>query len=80
MYYPEFVINAHNVYRTKHYIVKQYLKIGANKYDNNSITSYDVFYKRTPERDKKYERFFRKKHNIDGKRLPSTMYTRQYKS
>ena len=60
-------------------LVKEMLKIGANKYDNNSITSCDVFYKRTPERDRKYERFFKKKHNIDGKRLPSTMYTRQYK-
>lgn len=75
---PEFIVGATNVYRTKKYIVKQIIGIQYNCRENNVVYSHDTFYRRTPERDKEYEILFCLKRNIDGKRLPSTMYARIY--
>ena len=75
---PEFAENATNVYRTKKYIVKQILGIQYGCEENNVVYSRDTFYKRTPERDKEYEILFCLRRNVDGKRLPSTMYARIY--
>lgn len=76
---PEFIENATNVYRTKKYIVKQIIGIQYGCEENNVVYSRDTYYKRTPERDKEYEILFFRRRNIDGRRLPSTMYAREYK-
>ena len=74
---PDFMIDSTNVYRTKHYIIKQSIDIQYDNTENNSIVSHDTFYKRTKNRDKQFEYFFRERKNINGKRLPSTMHTRR---
>ena len=83
MYRPyldvEFMEDAHNVYRTKDFIVKQVIKGGYSFDTDNGIISVDTFYARTPERDALYEEIFEAKGDrIDGKRMPSTMYSRTY--
>lgn len=75
---PDFVLDADNVYRTSNYIVKQSLKVQLNSEEANAIISCDVFYKRTKRRDSEYEQIFYDRKRIDGKRLPSTMFTRKY--
>lgn len=75
---PEFVMDADNVYRTSKYIVKQSLQVQLNCAEANAIVSCDVFYKRTKRRDKEYEQIFYDRKRIDGKRLPSTMFTHKY--
>jgi hypothetical protein len=75
---PEFLIDADNVYRTKYFIIKQVLVLDRTCDEDNNITSYDTFYKRTKQRDKEYELVFADKNHIDGKRLPSTMCSRKY--
>ena len=76
---PEFIENATTLYRTKKYIVKQIIGIQYGCEENNVVYSRDTYYKRTPERDKEYEILFFRRRNIDGRRLPSTMYAREYK-
>ena len=76
---PEFIENATNLYRTKKYIVKQIIGIQYGCEENNVVYSRDTYYKRTPERDKEYDILFFRRRNIDGRRLPSTMYAREYK-
>ena len=76
---PEFTENATNVYRTKEYIVKQIIGIQYGCEENNVVFSRDTYYKRTPERDKEYKILFCRRRDVDGKRLPSTMYARTYK-
>lgn len=75
---PEFMINADNVYRTKSYIVKQVLLIEVLSNENNGIKSYDTYYKRNKLRDKQYELIFNERKSVNGKRLPSTMFSRKY--
>lgn len=75
---PEFMKNGTNVYRTRKYIVKQVIGIQYNCKENNAVFSYDTFYRRTPERDNEYEAMFCCRRNLNGKRLPSTMYARTY--
>ena len=75
---PDFVMDADNVYRTSKYIVKQSLKVQLYSTEANAIISCDVFYKRNKRRDNEYEQIFYDRKCIDGKRLPSTMYTRKY--
>lgn len=75
---PEFIIGADNVYRTKNYIVKQVLSLETPIVEDNGIMSYDTFYKRTAMRDKQYEVVFSDRKRINGKRLPSTMFSRKY--
>ncbi len=76
---PDYLKGATNVYRTKQHIVKQILGIQYSQKENNVVFSRDTYYRRTPERDKEYEIMFCLRRNIDGKRLPSTMYAREYK-
>lgn len=76
---PDFIIDATNVYRTKYFIVKQNIEVQFDDQENNSIISRDTFYFRTKQRDKEYEYIFSERKNVNGKRLPSTMYTRIYK-
>lgn len=75
---PEFIVDADNVYRTKHYIVKQILNLETCNNENNQIISFDTFYLRTKLRDKQYELIYYSKQNLNGKRLPSTMSSRKY--
>ena len=75
---PEFLQYADNVYRTKHFIVKQVLAIHESDEENNQVISVDTYYRRTLKRDYEYHMAFQDKANIDGKRLPSTMYNRTY--
>lgn len=74
----EFIKDATNVYRTKHFIVKQVLGVQTDAWMNNVVFSHDTFLMRTPLRDLEYEIAFKDKKNINGKRLPSTMYARTY--
>lgn len=75
---PEFLLDADNVYRTKHFIVKQVIEIVENDIEDNGIISHDIYYRRTTARDLAYNMAFMDKVKINGKRLPSTQYTRRY--
>lgn len=75
---PEFLLDADNVYRTKHFIVKQVIEIVENDIEDNGIISHDTYYRRTTERDLAYNMAFMDKVKINGKRLLSTQYTRRY--
>lgn len=74
----DFMVNASNVYRTKDFIVKQEIHIGTDGYATNQIVSVDTYYKRTPKREVAYKAVFADRKRINGKRLPSTMFTRIY--
>lgn len=73
-----FLNNATNVYRTKYYIVKQDISVLTSITNYNVLVSSDTYYLRTHKRDAEYEKVFRYKIHLDGKRLPSTTYTRKY--
>ena len=75
---PDFCEEAVNVYRTKRYIVKQDISVEMTDSGDTIIFSNDVFYERTKIRDKQYEHIFAERKNMNGKRLPSTSYTRRY--
>ncbi len=75
---PDFMENADNVYRTRDYIVRQIIGVNFDAEMDNSIFSQDTFFARTLARDRQYEAIFSKRFNIDGKRLKSSMYSRQY--
>lgn len=75
---PDFIKEATNVYRTKDFIVKQIIAIEYDCCEDNEVFSHDTYYKRTPTRDREYEYLFGGRRNIDGKRLPSTVYNRRY--
>ena len=77
-YVPDFMVDAMNVYRTRDYIVKQVLGVKYSDVENNMVLSHDTFYHRTKKRDREYERIFWERKNLDGKRIPSTMYARTY--
>ena len=75
---PEFAQGATNVYRTKNYIVKQVVEIRSDCEQGITIVSYDTFYCRTRKRDAEYElKYFGRRH-LNGKRFPTTMYSRKY--
>ena len=75
----ELVKEATNRYRTKEYIIKQRISI-CNVEDGNTVmVSDDVFYTRTPSRDKLYEEIFvGMRRNPNGKRIKTALSTRQY--
>lgn len=76
---PDFVaIGANNVYRTKNYIVAQTLTYKESEVFDNVMLSHDTYFKRTRKRDEQYFFYFFDKDNLDGKRIPSTSYTRKY--
>ena len=70
--------NANNIYRTENYIVNQVIGVRLSDELNNVVFSFDTYYHRTKKRDKIYEKAFAARKNIDGKRLPTTMYARTY--
>ena len=68
-----------NVYRTKEFIVKQQLSIiRKDGYEVPVLLSTDTFYKRTKYRDYQYDIMYDDREIPEGKRLPSTSYTRKY--
>lgn len=75
---PDFVRNANNVYRTKNFIVKQEIFIGNDAVETSTILSRDTFFARTALRDMESETYFSRRKRVNGKRMPSTMYTRTY--
>ena len=77
-YIPNYLRDADNVYRTKKFIVKQVLSIQESTEGNNQVISIDTYYRRTSKRDFTYNLAYQDKVNLEGKRLPSTMYTRTY--
>lgn len=77
-YVPDFMIDAMNVYRTRDFIVKQVIGIKYSDVENIAVISNDTFYRRTKKRDREYEHIFWERKQINGKRIPSTMYARTY--
>lgn len=75
---PEFSKYATNVYRTKFYIVRQCMGIKYSEEEDNVLFSHDTYYRRTKTRDREYEEYYRDRKKMNGKRLPSMMYSRQY--
>ena len=75
---PDFAIEASNVYRTKHFIVRQQLAYSKSELFGGLICSHDTYYLRTHERDLEYEDFFFDRLDLDGKRIPALMYSRKY--
>ena len=74
---PDFLKGADNVYRTKHYIVKQQLRFFGNQVENE-VVSYDTYYACTKRRETLYLLFFAKRADLHGRRLPATIYKRRY--
>lgn len=75
---PDFLVGADNVYRTAKHIVKQVLVYQENDTADNCVMSFDTYYRRTLKRDFAYMMAFKEKDNINGKRMPSTMFHRTY--
>ena len=74
----DFLDNAHNIYRTADFIVKQYLSTEITENCNIILMSEDTYYARTDKRDREFESIFGCRDNVDGKRIRSTMFTRKY--
>ena len=70
--------DATNVYRTKHFIIKQIVVIDCNEKIDSAIFSQDTFIKRNKSRDKEYEKMYGERMNINGKRMPTNMCARRY--
>lgn len=75
---PEFAVGEANVYRTKYFIVKQSVSVNRDEFEGNSVISHDTYYMRTRKRDSEDEQLFGARRHLNGKRLPTTMYTRRY--
>ncbi len=75
---PEFAKGATNVYRTKHFIVKQRMCFRTDMKWGEELMSYDTYYNRTPKRDEAYKIWFADRKRINGKRLTATVYSREY--
>ena len=74
----EFLHYADNVYRTKEFIVRQRVTFCVDDEGNNLLLSEDTYFARTPERDADFEFAFKLRKRLDGKRIRSASYTRQY--
>lgn len=75
---PEFMKDATNVYRTKDFIVRQVIGIQYDGVENNVVFSRDTYYRRNKRRDAEYELIYCSRRKVNGKRLPTTMYSREY--
>ena len=69
---------AHNIYRTKHFIVAQILSVEHSKTQVSNTLSTDRYFRRTKQRDRDFEKYLLTLPSDKVKRLPSTMYTRTY--
>ena len=74
-----FLSKVDNVYRTRNYIIRQNVSFFYDQKCNCLVLSKDVFYIRTPKRDKAYEEYFKdREEDINGKRIHSSSCTRKY--
>ena len=78
MSFEDVLIDATNAYRTKYFIVTQVIDVNDNGVESAELCSRDTYFSRTQKRDADYERVFRERKQMDGKRLPTTMFSRQY--
>lgn len=76
--FPDFLVKATNVYRTKKYIVRQILLIQNGDINGCVLFSNDTFFLRTKKRDADYNLVFGEQTNVEGRRLHSTAYSRKY--
>lgn len=74
----DFLQGADNVYRTQKYIVSQKITLMVNKYGDAYSVSNDNYYLRTPRRDADYLFAFQLREHIDGRRVHSSTYIRNY--
>ena len=75
---PDFMRNAKNVYRTKHYIIKQDISIKCDDSINTELHSDDTYYARNRKLDKVYEEIFFGRKHINGQRIHTTTHTKKY--
>lgn len=75
---PEFLVGATNVYRTREYIVKQCVALSYDELYGSYLFSRDTYYRCTPKRDRQFEDAFADRLNVNGKRIPTSMYARRY--
>lgn len=76
---PDFMLTIpDNIYRTKKHIVIQHIEFKKSPQYDNALISHDTYFKRTRKRDLEYKSLCENKDNLDGKRIPSTAYTRKY--
>lgn len=78
MSFEEVLIDATNAYRTEYFIVVQAIDVNDDGVESAELCSRDTYFRRTKKRDAQYEELFRSRKRIDGKRLPATMFSRQY--
>ena len=76
--FPDFLTKATNVYRTKHYIVRQTIHIQNGDVNGCVLFSNDTFFLRNKKRDADYNLVFGDQTNVEGRRLHSTAYSRKY--
>ena len=67
-----------NMYRTPKYIVLQNIYLDLSVDGCMVLVSQDTYYLRNKKLDKKYEKNFKDRANINGKRVHTSMYTRKY--
>lgn len=78
MSFENLLLEATNVYRTRYFIVIQAIDVNDNGVESAELCSRDTYFSRTKKRDADYERVFRERKQMDGKRLPTTMFSRKY--
>jgi len=76
----DFIQEAENVYRTKDYIVAQFVKPAYDKRTMSTLYgSEDTYFERTSKRDAEYELIFEDRgSNLEGKRIRTAFFTRKY--
>jgi hypothetical protein len=67
-----------NYYRTKKYIVEQSLYFNILPNGNAGIFSLDKYTLRTFARDRKFEKEFKSRENVNGNRVYASIYKRKY--
>lgn len=70
--------NSINVYRTKNYIISQYVYVATNIDGQTILFSKDTFYLRNAKLDKIYNSMYSYRKNINGNRIHTTSHTRKY--
>ena len=75
----EIIKNADNVYRTRKYIVAQEISFEVNANGENRIFSNDIFFVRNKKIDKDFEFTFKDRRSVNGKRVRSSLYVRNYR-
>jgi hypothetical protein len=75
---PDFIKDATNVYRTKMYVVRQIVALEYDEKEGVNFCSYDTYFRRTAERDAEYEKIFKARRRLNGKRLPAGLRTHDH--